>query len=383
MRRKVSLFCSLLLASCFAGNSLLAQPHTQPPELNAVHTAAAVAPEIPTPTPYPTLNPEYEDNFQVMNPRSLSGRIAFSANIDGFERVMALDLNSGRVRKVVDGPGNNYYPTWSHDGSQVVFTSDRDGNREIYIANWDGSEQRRLTNNAVADDNATWTPDDKHIVYYSASKPDDDSRANVFMVPAAGGTPLQITHFKGRNTTPRVSPDGTQIAYSTDRYWPGWDVCVWNLVTKQESCPLQGKISYCRAAWSPSGKMLAYSVGALDMIDLGFTTTSEKDRRSLTEMNGKEYDAAWSPSESLIAFTAEADTKGIFNLYVVDMMRKVTPLLKSSYSIRYPSWSGAKTFELEGKRIREQVRREEAERAQRAAEATAAASATAPPAATP
>src|SRR5690606_19029602 len=114
----------------------------------------------------------------------------FSAEIDGLDRIMVLDLNSGRVRKLIEGPGNNSYPTWSHDGSMLTFVSDRDGNKEIYVANWDGSDQRRLTYNDVVDDNPTWTPDDKQIVYYADSPKEnsrglfgDQVRSNIFMVP--------------------------------------------------------------------------------------------------------------------------------------------------------------------------------------------------------
>lgn len=335
-----------------------------------------------TPIPFPTLSPDFERNFQILNPLALSGRIAFSTAIDGLERVMLLDLNSGRVRKLIEGPGNNSYPTWSHDGRKVVFTSDRDGNKEIYIADWDGSNQTRLTKNDVADDNATWTPDDKHIVYYSDSNKTEQADSNIFMISAAGGNPIQLTHFPGRNTTPRVSPDGSEIAYSTNRFWPGWDVCIWRLSAKEESCVLQGKSSFCRAAWSPSGKLFAYSYGILDAIEIGYLVSSSKDRKVLTEMGGKEYDPVWSPSESLIAFVSETEVRGTFNLYVVDMQKKVTPLLKSPYSIRYPTWSGIKTFELEAERLRKQeVRENEEEARARAARLTPSPAPTLPEAA--
>lgn len=40
---------------------------------------------------------------------------------------------------------NNMFPQWSHDGKQIVFASDRDGDPEIYVMNADGSGQTRLT----------------------------------------------------------------------------------------------------------------------------------------------------------------------------------------------------------------------------------------------
>ena len=41
----------------------------------------------------------------------------------------------------------DFYPSFSPDGSKIAFSSDRDGNYEIYVMNADGSNQTRLTNN--------------------------------------------------------------------------------------------------------------------------------------------------------------------------------------------------------------------------------------------
>ena len=60
-----------------------------------------------------------------------------------------------------------FFPSWSPDGSQIAFVSDRDGNWEIYTMNVDGSELTRLTHNEVRDSNPVWSPSESHIFYYS------------------------------------------------------------------------------------------------------------------------------------------------------------------------------------------------------------------------
>src|SRR5262249_11073408 len=52
----------------------------------------------------------------------------------------------------------NYLPAWSPDGSKIAFTSNRDGNPEIYIMNKDGSGLRRITQNPAIDEAPTWSP---------------------------------------------------------------------------------------------------------------------------------------------------------------------------------------------------------------------------------
>jgi Tol biopolymer transport system component len=305
-----------------------------------------------------------ERNFTIMNVRKLSGRIAFSATVDERDQIFVLDLNAGKVRTVINGPGNNSYPSWSPDGKRLAFASDRDGNREIYVSDWDGANQMRITQNIVADENPSWGNSNDEVIFYRDRNTKDNADSNIVSYTISSGTESILTNFRKRNTTPRVSPVDGSIAYSTSRFWPGWDVCVWSRTRNSEQCLLSGTLSYCRAAWSPSGKYLAYSVGTLNMIDIGYLNIEDGDKTTLTELSGKEYDPTWSPSEGLIAFVSEAEQSGVFNLYITDLQKKVTPILKSQYSIRYPSWSAAKTLQLEAARIREQELAESAQAAE-------------------
>jgi TolB protein len=59
---------------------------------------------------------------------------------------------------LTNNPGEDWFPRWSSDGSQIAFMSARDGNVEIYIMSADGSGQTNLIRNAAADGSPAWKP---------------------------------------------------------------------------------------------------------------------------------------------------------------------------------------------------------------------------------
>lgn len=302
----------------------------------------------PASTPAETKNADFTSGDLT----GLSGNILFSATIANRQKILVLDLDGRRIRTVIDGPGNNSYPSWSPDGREFVFVSDRGGKNQLYLARWDGANVRRLTQSDLIEDNPHWGRSG-NLIAYSAEQEGKSSDASVMVVAPSGETPKRLTNFSGRQTVPKLSPDGTVVSYSTNRFWPGWDVCVLPVKGRREQCVLSGAQTYCRQDYSPDGKTLAYSSGLLSDVDLGILDTQTGKMKSLTSMPGREYDATFSPDGRLLAFTAEDGRDEIYNLYLVDPESKKTrTLITSPHSIRFLSWTDARTIDLEAERLR-------------------------------
>ena len=342
----------MVLAVAFAlplfTSPLLAQV---PPEPVA---PGIIDPAAPTPNP----PPDIADNFTIVQTYGLTGRLAFSANVSGQDHLFLLDLDARRVRHLIYDFGNSTYPGWSPNGEQLAFVSDVDGNKEIYLARWDGSAKRRLTNDPAVDDHPAFSPDGKRLVYISGSGTGSDAKkTNLFSIDLLSGTSAQLSTLGGRNSTPRWSPDGRVISYTTDRFWPGWDVCLWDLASRSERCVLQGRETYCRAEWRRDGKQLVYSFGLLKQIQLGLMDFPSGDQNELTISEGRDYDAVWSADDAWVVFSGERERAGIFNLFAINTKdRKVLPLLTSPHSLRHLSWSSVKTLTLEARRIMQEER---------------------------
>ena len=95
------------------------------------------------------------------------------------------------------------YPDWSPDGTKIVFTADECSNsfnnNEIYTINSDGTNLKKLTNNAFSDSNPIWSPDGKKIAFVSyrdgnseiyVMDPDGSHQVNLTKNPAEDGWPV-------------------------------------------------------------------------------------------------------------------------------------------------------------------------------------------------
>jgi len=109
------------------------------------------------------------------------------------------------------------YP-WSSDGEWIVYTSNREGGNEICRVKYDGSGFTQLTVNNACDSHASFTPDDSRILFQSDRT---DGDAEIWIMDADGSNQINLTHAHGGAVTdgcenkPRVSPDGTKIAFHT------------------------------------------------------------------------------------------------------------------------------------------------------------------------
>src|SRR5205823_1190404 len=99
--------------------------------------------------------------------RPAAGQIAFTTDRDGNPEIYVMNADGAGLRNLTNNPDNDGLPDWSPDGTRIAFRSDRDGNAEIYVMNADGSGLRNLSNNPSLDLEPTWSRDGTRIAFYS------------------------------------------------------------------------------------------------------------------------------------------------------------------------------------------------------------------------
>jgi TolB protein len=148
----------------------------------------------------------------VSSPR----QILFSSNRDGDSDLYLMDSNGNNIINITNNTANDYQGRWSSDGNKIVFVSDRDGNAEIYTMASNGTDVRRITNNLSNDESPMWSPNDQQLVFVSNLGSHGGMEIFLVNIDNSGNT-LNISNNPANDEAPSWSPDGHQIIFVSSR----------------------------------------------------------------------------------------------------------------------------------------------------------------------
>jgi Tol biopolymer transport system component len=168
---------------------------------------------------------------------------------------------------------NNFDPRVSPDGRRITFTrfGFRGVTAQVWVARINGTHAHPLTAPRLEGGQATWSPDGRHIVFAdNSARP----QSSIYVMRANGtaAARLATTPWPTNNFGPAYSPDGSQIAFSSDRRHP--DLCCEELFVMRADGSHQhlvdtGIEGVIGVAWGTSPPVPAGSPGTLSRLPAG------------------------------------------------------------------------------------------------------------------
>lgn len=223
--------------------------------------------------------------------------------------------------------------------SSIAFTSDRTGQKEIFVMDYDGQSQRRITGHRSTSMSPAWAPNGESLAYTSFF----NGPPSIYLAELASGQKRPVVTSGSLNTTPTFSPEGNRIAFA--RSVDGNT----EIFTADRSGGGLRRLTHSNAidtnpAWSPKGGEIAFTSSRAGNPHIYLMDSEGTNQRRLTFEGTYNDGAAWSPSGDLIAFTSRRD--GRFQIVVANAVTLASRVLTSG-----PGENESPTFSPDGRKI--------------------------------
>jgi TolB protein len=263
-----------------------------------------------------TISDEIHKTQRALNGVARS-KLTFDSDRDGermsgtvqsrnIKEIYISDYDGANQRRVTVGKTLNIAPRWSPDGRSIAYTSYRRGGANIFISNIFQGTLDEVTKGDRVGENwlPAWAPDGRRIAFSSTR----DGNPEIYVVNRDGSNLRRITNHPGIDITPTWSPTGTQIAFTSDRsgtpqiYVVGDDGL--NLAKRTSD-------GYCdRPTWSPAPyNEIAFSSRSGPGFDIRLIDVVTGVSRALTFGEGTNESPAFSPNGRHIVFTSTRSGK--------------------------------------------------------------------------
>jgi TolB protein len=184
-----------------------------------------------------------------------TSKIAFIATRSGKKEVYVADYDGSNVRQLTHDGVISVHPSISADGRRIAYTGYQSGYPDVYVIDLASGARNRIVNFPGTNSGAAFSPDGGRIAL-TVSK---DGNPELYTVGVGGGGARRLTRTRGVESAPTWSPSGDEIIYSSDdRGSPQ--------LYRISASGGQGQMistghSYCTEPnWSPDGKKVAFNV---------------------------------------------------------------------------------------------------------------------------
>jgi dipeptidyl aminopeptidase/acylaminoacyl peptidase len=253
--------------------------------------------------------------------------LAFSWNPSGQPELYLLPLDgSTPPRQLTQGPGGKFAPKFSPDGSRLAYAVDLDGSEalDIWVFDLLQGSQKNLTPDTpdVNQPNFSWSPNGTQIAFIS----DRSGQFDTYIMPADGGEAHRVLAIPHPDWDVRWSPDGSLLVVVSES---GGQDYLATIVPLQDGSPYPllaegGALNAREARWSPDGKSLAFASDLHGFYHIGIYGLKSRAIAWISQADGDSTMPDWAPDGKRLVFISSIGPDTWINVYDLEH-EAVTP----------------------------------------------------------
>jgi Tol biopolymer transport system component len=324
---------------------------TPSPSATATQTLTYTPTNTPTPTvtpsntPTPTFTPTSTPTATPTSTRTPTltpapfGQIVFSSSRSGDRELYTILPDGSGLRRMTFVNGDDSRAGWSPDRSWITFASSRDGDWEIYYMENkpDGNTFKLTSNTGVNEFDPDWSPNGRLVAF--ASNRDGDYEIFVSTTDIIDGPNVtKLTSNSAADGCPHWSPDGSRIAFSSDRDGDR-EIFVMNANGSGQTRLTNNAVLDNCPTWSPDGRTLAFRSDRDGDAEIWLMDADGSNQRQLTRNSVPDWGpASWSPDSHWLVFSSNRGGNWEVVIISVDGMTEINLTNHPSYDA-YPAWT--------------------------------------------
>ena len=262
-------------------------------------------------------------------------RVKGAANARDIQNIYIADYDGANQRRITATPSLDITPAWSPDTQSMAYTSYRSGFPDILVADLTGRRTLAKPANGSPEKHnflPAWSPDGSKLAFMS----NRDGNPEIYVVNRDGSGMRRLTNHPENDVTPTWAPSGNQIAFTSNRTGRPQ---IWIMNADGSGQQKITNESWCdRPTWSPAPfNEIAYASQSGGGYDIRIYDFQTRNTKTITDGIGSNESPAFSPSGRHLAFVSTRAGKAqIFTIARDGNGRKQ---ITTQGENRYPNWS--------------------------------------------